>query len=64
MEFNAGVPVAKISYVTKGLANEMLRKAAKKQRGSMLLYLYGSLLRCVISVSYGGSLLCHARTCN
>lgn len=34
MEYNSGVPVSKISYVTKGLGNEILRKAAKKQRGS------------------------------
>lgn len=33
MEFTAGVPVSKISGVTKGLGNELLRKAAKRQRG-------------------------------
>lgn len=33
LEFNAGVPVSKISCIVKGLGNEILRKAAKKQRG-------------------------------
>lgn len=35
LEYNAGVPVSKISCIVKGLGNEILRKAAKKQRGRM-----------------------------
>lgn len=34
MEYSTGVPVSKITLVKKGIGNEALRRAAKKQRGS------------------------------